>query len=203
MKSRKEIKETAKDLLDHNLFSNKWVFMLLLIFLAGFIISVTTSFFIGILFMGVFYIGAYRGVLAAVRRQDENADIVKLFSGFTDGKLGDNMLLGILIYIFVTLWSLLFVIPGIVKSYSYALSYYVKIDNQELSATDCINKSRELMKGHKWDLFVLDLSFIGWYIVGCLCLGVGVLWVSAYHETARAEFYRSLVEDVDAVKISQ
>ena len=75
------------------------------------------------------------------------------------------------------------------------MSYYIKLDNPELGANDCITASRKLMKGHKWQLFVLDLSFIGWYIVGMLCFGVGVLWVQAYHEVARAEFYNSLVNE--------
>jgi uncharacterized membrane protein len=88
---------------------------------------------------------------------------------------------------------MLFVIPGIVKSYAYSMSYYVSLDHPEFSSTECIDESQRLMDGHKWELFCLDLSFIGWYILGSLCLGVGILWVYTYHEQARAQFYHELV----------
>ena len=166
--------------------------MLLAILLVGLVAGVASSVFIGVVLMGCFSIGLTRIILSVVRHQDDKADLGKMFSGFTDGHLVDNILLGILQYIFIFLWSLLFFIPGIVKSYSYAMSYYIKLDHPELGANDCITASRRMMKGHKWQLFVLDLSFIGWYIVGMLCFGIGVLWVEAYHQTARAEFYNSL-----------
>lgn len=192
MKSRKEIKRTARELLARNIFSTEWLTMLLAILLVGLVAGVASSVFIGVVLMGCFSIGLTRIILSVVRHQDDKADLGKMFSGFTDGHLVDNILLGILQYIFIFLWSLLFFIPGIVKSYSYAMSYYIKLDHPELGANDCITASRRMMKGHKWQLFVLDLSFIGWYIVGMLCFGIGVLWVEAYHQTARAEFYNSL-----------
>ena len=198
MKSRKEIKKTARELLARNLFSNEWLMMLLAILLMSLISGAVSSFVIGFILVGCFSIGLARIQLAVVRRQDKAADLGKMFTGFTDGHVGDNIVLGILQTIFIFLWSLLFIIPGIVKSYSYAMSYFIKIDHPELSASDCITASRKMMKGHKWQLFVMDLSFIGWYIVGFLCLGVGTLWVEAYHQTAKAEFYNCLAGEVAA-----
>ena len=193
MRTRKEIKERAKELLKRNIFSTEWLFVLVGLLLVGLIMSVTSSFVIGLIFIGVFAIGSTRFVLDFVRRQDEQPNIMKVFSGFTDNHLGDNIILGILMWLYIFLWSLLFIIPGIIKSYSYAMAYYIKLDHPEMEANQCITESRKLMKGHKWQLFVFDLSFIGWYIVGMLCLGVGTLWVDAYKATARAEFYRSLI----------
>ncbi|MBO6019888.1 MAG: DUF975 family protein [Clostridia bacterium] len=106
------------------------------------------------------------------------------------------MLLGLLQYIFIFLWSLLFIIPGIVKMYSYSMSYYLAINHPDWDWKQCIDESRRIMDGNKWKLFVLDLSFIGWYIVGMLACGIGVLWVYPYNEAARAEFYQELTGGV-------
>ena len=105
-----------------------------------------------------------------------------------------NFLLVLLQYIYTFLWSLLFLIPGIVKSYSYALAPYIKQDDmgRNRGANAYITKSREMMDGYKGQLFLLDLSFIGWYLVGALCLGIGVFFVYPYHQVARANFYEEL-----------
>lgn len=95
---------------------------------------------------------------------------------------------------FILLWSLLFVIPGIVKAFSYAMTPYILEENPELSANDAIDRSRAMMKGHKFDLFWLMLSFIGWFILSVLTLGIGFLWLIPYAQTATAAFY----EDVKA-----
>ena len=75
------------------------------------------------------------------------------------------------------------------KAYSYSMAYYIKLDHPDYGWNACISASRQLMNGHKWEKFVLDLSFLGWIIVGALCLGVGTLWVTPYMEAANAQFY--------------
>ena len=107
---------------------------------------------------------------------------------------GKNVLLGLMSTLIVGLWSLLFIIPGIIKAYSFAMSYYIKSDHPEYDWRDCLSESERMMKGNRWRLFCLQLSFIGWHIVGALCLGVGTLWVSAYQSTAVALFYEELKE---------
>ncbi len=95
--------------------------------------------------------------------------------------------------LFLVLWSLLFFIPGIVKSYSYRLVPYLLKDHPELSPTEVITRSRQMMDGHKWQAFTLDLSFIGWYLLGILTLGaVTILWANPYHDNAAAAFYLDL-----------
>lgn len=192
MRSRKELKKEARDLLGNNIFSDKWLFLLLVILVESIIVGAISSFVIGLIFAGIFAIGIHRVLLGIVRRQDEKANFEKLFSGFSDNHVVDHILLGVLQTIFLFLWSLLFVIPGIIKSYSYAMSFYIQNDNPELDANSCITASRKMMKGHKWQLFVMDLSFLGWYIVGLLCFGFGVLWVYPYHELSKALFYEEL-----------
>jgi uncharacterized membrane protein len=119
------------------------------------------------------------------------------------GQLGDmgnglnnflnNMITGILVNVFIALWSLLFIIPGIVKSYSYAMTYYIQNDKPQFTETDAITESREIMRGHKWDLFVLDISFIGWYMLSVLTFGLLLLYVIPYHQAARTAFYEDLI----------
>ena len=98
-----------------------------------------------------------------------------------------------LMSIYVFLWSLLLLIPGIIKGYSYCFAPYINMDNEELTAEECINESMKMMNGNKWRLFLLDLSFIGWYLLAIFfTLGIGLLWVVPYHETAHILFYEDL-----------
>jgi uncharacterized membrane protein len=133
--------------------------------------------------------GAY--VIVKLVRTGQKIDFKDLFGGFTQD-IGQNILLGLLSSVFVALWSLLLVVPGIVKAYSYSMIYYIKADHPEYDWRTCLQASQELTRGHKMELFVLDLSFIGWYLVGALCLGVGTLWVTPYHEAAKALYYEQL-----------
>ena len=97
-----------------------------------------------------------------------------------------------LICLYVMLWTILLVIPGIIKGYSYAMASYISIDNEELSAEECVQRSIEMMKGHKMQLFLLDLSFFGWALLSILTLGIGLLWLAPYQETAHIKFYEDL-----------
>ena len=122
--------------------------------------------------------------------RDEKAEFGNLFDGF--GLFFRVLWLGILEGLLIFLWSLLLFIPGIVKAYAYSMVYYVKADLPEYGWRECLDESQRLMTGHKWEKFVLDLSFIGWGIVGSLCLGVGTLWVMTYMAATEAQYYEYL-----------
>ena len=109
-------------------------------------------------------------------------------------KLWGNLLMAI----FIFLWSLLFIIPGIIKIFSYAMTPYILEEHPELSANDAIDHSRAMMKGHKFDLFWLYLSFIGWYILAFFTFGIGGLWLSPYMSTSRAGFYEDVKAEYEA-----
>ncbi len=94
--------------------------------------------------------------------------------------------------IYTILWALLLIIPGIVKSISYSQTLFILSDNKDLSANEAINKSMEMMDGYKWKYFKLQLSFIGWVILGILTLGIGYLWVAPYIYVSNAKFYEDL-----------
>lgn len=108
--------------------------------------------------------------------------------------LWTNVLMVILLY----LWSLLFLIPGIIKTYSYSMTNYILKDKLEkgesVTVTQAITESRQLMNGHKWEYFVLQLSFIGWAMLANLTFGIGYLWLVPYIETTNAAFYQNLID---------
>lgn len=95
----------------------------------------------------------------------------------------------LLMIILIFLWSLLLLIPGIIKSFAYAMTPFVLVDNPELSCYEAIKRSQELMKGNKWRYFLLALSFLGWILLGILSLGIGFFWIIPYIETTTAAFY--------------
>ncbi|WP_251859623.1 DUF975 family protein [Clostridium sp. Marseille-Q2269] len=91
--------------------------------------------------------------------------------------------------IFITLWTLLLIIPGIIKTYAYSMVPYILADNPSIGAERAIQLSNEMTRGEKWNIFVLDLSFLGWYVLGALALGIGVLFVNPYAYATHAELY--------------
>lgn len=94
--------------------------------------------------------------------------------------------------IYLLLWSLLFIIPGIIAALSYAMTEYILAENPEISAGEAINLSKQMMDGNKWRLFCLRLSFIGWDILCGFTLGIGYLWLNPYKQAAEAAFYREI-----------
>jgi len=122
-----------------------------------------------------------------------DVDFGKMFEGFKDySRIFITMLL---VGIYTFLWSLLLVVPGIVKSYSYKMTPYILADNPDLKYDAAIERSMALMKGHKMRLFLLDLSFIGWVILCLLTAGIGFIFLAPYVETAHANFYDDLLEE--------
>ena len=121
---------------------------------------------------------------------------------FSFGKVVRNGWGMLLMYIFVFLWTLLLIIPGLIKAFSYALTPYILIDYPELSANQTINLSKKMMKGHKFDLFWLGLSFIGWILLGILTLGIGYLWLIPYINTATAAFYQDVKAEYEAKMVN-
>lgn len=101
----------------------------------------------------------------------------------------------LLVYLYTLLWTLLFIVPGIIKGLAYSLTPFIVKDNPQLSPNQAINLSMKMMKGHKFDLFYLYLSFIGWILLAMLTLGIGLLWVIPYMQTSMAAFYLDVKND--------
>jgi len=197
MISRQIIKQNAKNQLGNNIFSENWLMALLVFLISSAIIgaigglSVWAAGILGILVAGPLSVGI-AFVFSKLIRIGGKIDIADMFNGFKDN-LGRNMLLAFMTSLFTTLWSFLFLIPGIVKAYSYSMAFYIANDHPEYDWNTCIKESMRLTKGHKWDLFVLDLSFIGWAIIGYLCLGIGTLWVIPYVQCSKYNYYEAIL----------
>ena len=188
---RKEIKEKSKEQIRGNIFKF-FVMMVITAVINGVCMKIeeigpALAFVLGaILQMGL--IMAYLKLA-----KGDNVEVVDVFSGF-------NMpikaiLINLLTTIFTALWSLLFVIPGIIKSLSYFAAPYILAENPEMSTLDAITKSREMMDGHKADLFVLQLSFFFWWMLVPFTFGLAVIYVIPYMSTAMTNFYLKLKEN--------
>lgn len=128
--------------------------------------------------------------------REESVDLENLFDGFRGGRYTRVFCALFLVNLFTFLWTLLLIIPGIMKAFSYALTPYILLDEPELTAKQAISRSCEIMQGRRWKLFCLYFSFIGWGILCLLTFGIGFLWlvpymnasVAAFYEDARAEY---------------
>ena len=133
------------------------------------------------------------GVLWLALARNENVDYGMLFDGFKDYLRIFLTLL--LVQIYTILWMLLLIIPGLVKCYSYSMTSFILKDNPEMKYDAAINESMRMMQGHKMKLFLLDLSFIGWFFLSILTLGIGFLFLQPYMSTAHAHFYEDLKKE--------
>ncbi len=120
-------------------------------------------------------------------------DVKNLFDGFE--RFSDALVLYLVNNLFIFLWSLLFVVPGIIKYYEYSMSYYILLENPEMKHQEARRASMKIMDGNKGRLFCLHLSFVGWFILSAFTLGILLLWVVPYMETAQAAFYREICRE--------
>lgn len=187
MYSRTEIKERAREQIRGNigiLFLVQLIFSLLM----G---AVSWTLIGGILIIGPMLMGLTIVYLDVTG--DRKPEISRQFEGFN--QFGDAFVLNLLIGIFTFLWSLLFVIPGIVKAISYSMSFYILAENPGMSASEALRQSKQMMDGHKMDYFVLQLSFIGWALLGTITFGLAYIYVIPYMSAAEANFYRAIKEN--------
>ncbi|MCM3629585.1 DUF975 family protein [Paenibacillus glycanilyticus] len=143
----------------------------------GYIIQILTggAFALGLI---IFFVGIAR---------KEGPQISEVFSGFSH--FIKAFCVYFLMTLFTVLWTLLFIIPGIIAYLRYSQAYYILQDNPDIGALEAIRQSKQLMKGRKWKLFVLNLTFIGWMFLALLTLGIGFLWLYPYILVTQAHFY--------------
>ena len=149
---------------------------------------------VGLLGLAMFIIGGVveLGYAKFLLKQHDKKELVfaDLFSQFE--RFGTGFAQRFLRTLYTALWTLLFVVPGIIKSLSYAMTPFILEDHPELTASEAINRSKKLMDGHKMDLFILSLTFIGWDILSALTFGIGFLFLNPYRNAAYAAFYRNI-----------
>lgn len=126
-------------------------------------------------------------------RRGEEMGYGTLFDGFAfAGKL---IVLYLLMVIFITLWSMLFVIPGIIAAYRYRFAMYNLCENPEISAMEALSMSKAQTAGYKWQLFVLDLSFIGWFLLSGLTMGILMIWVMPYYTQTDVGYFQQIKQE--------
>ena len=195
MFNRAEYKKSALAVLSKNwtvpcLVSLLVLALSLLSEMASPIVSVCVG---GILSVGLIF--TCMKMIAAFQTNSAQSENAVSFTTFLEGLESHwlNALLGSLWnFLWVFLWSLLFVIPGIVKSYSYSMMFSVIAENPKISAVKAMDISKVLTDGHKADLFVMDLSFLGWLILSCLSCGIGFIWLVPYMTMTETHAYYDL-----------
>ena len=130
--------------------------------------------------------------------REESVDLENLFDGFRGGRYTRVFCALFLVNLFTFLWTLLLIIPGIMKAFSYALTPYIIMDEPKLTARQAITRSCEIMQGRRWKLFCLYLSFIGWGILSILTFGIGFLWLAPYMNASIAAFYEDARAEYEA-----
>ena len=178
----REVTAAARDGLSGN-----WGKSIGILLLLSFLTQGTALACLGWLFSGALTVGLCSFFLSV---QTGGPRISQMFDGFNC--FGKAFWSAFLTGLFIMLWSLLFIIPGIIKTYSYAMTYFIIADDPDVGTLEAITRSRQLMDGNKWRLFCLSLRFIGWWILCLFTLGIGFLWLWPYMMAATAAFYRDV-----------
>jgi len=187
MKTRAEIKSIALS----NFKANYWPVVGITV-VYGLIVAALSMIGLGFLIIPAITVGFTFFYIAVFFGDKENSTFEQMFNvGFAKfgRNLGSILLEGLLIYA----WSLLLIVPGIIKAYSYAMTQYILADCPDVKAVDAITISRRMMKGHKWEFFVFQLSFLGWFILSGLTLGIlSIFYVDPYYYASVAGYYVEL-----------
>lgn len=191
----KELKLSARESLN-----GRWVFMALMFLLFLIIQGIPATFssdpnedfqfidligfVLNILFLPLAIGWAWLALSVARKEEAKIVDLFEPYKFFLKA-VGLSLVQGILL----GLWFLLLIVPGIIKSFSYMLTYYILRDEPSIGIMDAITRSRQMMDGHKMEAFMLVLSFIGWFLLGLITIGIAFLWVGPYFSVTLAKFY--------------
>ena len=189
MISRAEIKQQAKEQLKGNLgmivlcgfMYFAFTFVLALIPYVGSIASIFVA--------APIYLGLIMVLLNVT--YGEKPEVSTLFAPFSNC-FGTSIITNLLVGIYTLGWTLLLIIPGLVKQYSYAMTFYILAENPNMTANEAITESRQIMDGHKFELFVLQLSFIPWMLLCCVTFGIAYIYVIPYMSLTMTNFYHNI-----------
>lgn len=192
--SRAELKQKANEQIKGNIWMLFLISLVMTIFVGAptfifhrFHLQVVGS-LIELFMIGPISIGYYRVFLGLTKYEKPNFDT--FFSGFN--VFGKSLALILLVDIFTLLWTLLLFIPGIIKAYSYSQALYILAENPDKTPMQCIRESQEMMQGHKWELFVFELSFILWVLLTVITFGIAGIYTIPYIQAGYTNFYLSI-----------
>ncbi len=188
VKENRELTSQAREAL-----SGKWglavgVFFVYMLIIGGIQVIPFAGSVAALILGGPLMLGIAVFSLTISRKQD--ARFEQLFDGFQN--FATALVAYILMVIFVFLWMLLLIIPGIIAAFAYSQVFYILAEDSSIGAMDALKKSKEMMYGYKWKYFCLALRFIGWAILCTLTLGIGYLWLAPYMQVSFANFYEDI-----------
>ena len=179
--------QTVEDFIPDNVLPSMFS-SILTILSGGFFVGLLSSIFIG----NVIRVGEQ---YYFIKNHYGNPALNEIFQGFKGNYLNVVKIMFIM-QLKIMLWLLLLVVPGIIKAYEYSMIPYLLAENPNITTDEAFSLSKQMTTGQKMDLFVLDLSFLGWYFLGFLCFGIGALFVKPYDVAAFTEVYLILKESV-------
>ncbi|HQQ67529.1 MAG TPA: DUF975 family protein [Candidatus Cloacimonadota bacterium] len=184
-----EMKARAREMMSAQMGNLIIVFLIYVLIFSG-----LSSFSIGLAWL-VVYGPLSVGIAAILLKLDrgEVFNVEELFSGFND--FSRTLVAGLLVSLYTFLWSLLLIIPGIVAALSYSMTFFILSENPKLGAEDAITASKNMMMGHKGELFGLFFSFIGWWLLCLVTFGLALIYVLPYYECALTVFYQNLKQE--------
>ncbi len=194
MINRKELKERALSSLN-----GKWgtpitaMFMMLVISLVSAVAALVPI--LGVIIVALVSSTLTMGMTSLFMKVASGED-AKYDEVLSQGKNAIGALLVMFLTgLFTALWTLLLVIPGIIAGFSYTMAPYIFIENPNMGATDILRRSKEMMRGYKFEYFLLQLSFFGWVILCAFTFGIGYLWLFPFMGVTNANFYYKVKEN--------
>ena len=186
--TRIELKNEAKEQIKGKIGILFLIFLIIAMIGAGSSLVPVVGWFATIIIMPAFNISLCMIFLNLAKRED--VSVGDVFKGFNI--TGKAVWLSIITWVYTFLWSLLFIIPGIIKTFSYSMAPFILADNSNLTASEALSESIRIMDGHKFDLFVLQLSFFWWYLLGAITFGIAYIYVVPYFEATMTNFYNDI-----------
>lgn len=165
--------------------------VLLILVLIIVVLGVLFKIFVG----NVMTVGGCRFFMES-RQVGRSAGVGRIFYGFSNGRYWNIVKTMFFMDLFIALWSLLLIIPGIIKSYEYYMVSYILSENPDMPYKEALAMSKEMMNGHKLDTFILELSFLGWMLLGAILCGIGIFFVIPYIQATIAELYAVLRSNI-------
>lgn len=197
--TRAELKKEAKEQIKGKIGILFLMFLIIAIISIGSAAIPIIGWFAAIIITPSFQISLCMIYLNLAKR--EEISVGDVFKGFNI--TGKAVWLYIITNFFIFLWTLLLLIPGIIKTYSYSMAPFILADNPELTAREALSKSKKIMDGHKFELFVLQLSFFWWYLLEGITFGIAAIYVTPYVNATTTNFYNKIKEQKIEAEVIQ
>ena len=206
MKTNSQIRSLASESINGSWGKSAWIFFLVSL-ISGLCSAVSgdmenpvmvTLSMVAAIFIGWPVTFGFRMTMLALARDGKKPEVSGIGSALNGQYYLKCIGLYLLINIFTLLWSLLLIIPGIIKGISYSMAPYILAENPEIGCLEAINRSQKMMRGYKWQYFFMYLGYLGWGILSIFTLFIGALWVETYYMVAYSHFYLEVKKEYEA-----